>query len=351
MLNVILYCFTKNVLTLPDRVIKRSSVTGKFEPSKQSVTEIIGDLARLSYLYNIGVNRTVAETSDSSGYLNIDYSENKAFPVVTMGDSFMYYNGDSERFSTLLQNILKENCYNMSANGVEDPFTFFQNDLVKKPKVVVWGFVERNINSRDFNPERINLYYTSSKKKIDYAEKWERNNFKKQFRLINSSNFKFLLNNLSYYLAGKPLLGEANIVKLKSGRELLFYKNDLTSFNRQSFTEELNLCVQFITYVNEEFKKRGITLIFVAAPDKYDAYYNEILDEQKISCDTDFLYLLSQELRGKNVIAISFTDVFRKRISEGNHLYHFDDTHWNIEGAQIAAELVAEEIRDRHLLD
>jgi len=351
-LHIILYQYTKEVLALPDKILKKSAFTGRCEPSKHVEISTIGDLARLSYLYRLGVERTVSDTSDGMGYLNKEYGENQVFQVVTVGDSYMWYNGDDNRFTSLLQNKLNVDCYNMSANGVEDPFNFLQSNLKENAKFLIWEAAERNITADTFNVEKINYYYSESKKKNEYIDRWDpKKTSHIKLRVINSSNIKFLLNNLSYTLAGKPLTGEAGIAKLKNGRDLLFYKDDLTSFKRQGFSEDLTHAVEFISYIDKKLKDEGIILIFFAVPDKYNAYYDEIIERQKINNDTHFIEHLTNELHKKNVIAINLINPFRNRIKDGFDLYHFDDTHWNSLGAEIAAELVAQEIKKRALLE
>lgn len=350
--HLILYQFTKEALAMPENILKRSAITGRFEPLKHVEATTNGDLARLSYLYRLGIDRMNVDTSDRLGYLNKDNEKDKQYPVVTVGDSFLLYNGDDMRFTSLLKDKLNANCYNMAANGVEDPFTFLQSDLKRDAKILVWESVERNITADAFTMEKVDLYYTDSKKKIDYVDRWDRKNtFYKQIRYVNSTNFKFLINNLSYFLNGKPLIGEVDIVKLKSGKDLLLYKNDLISFQRQNFSKDLKHSVEFITYIDRELKKAGITLIYFAVPDKYDAYYERITDEQKLKNDAHFIEHLTRELQKNNVIALNLIDPFRTAIGQGKDLYHFDDTHWNSDGAEIAAKMVAQEIKIRGLLD
>jgi len=352
MLHLILYQFTKEALAFPEKILKRSAITGRCEPSRHVEITSIGDLARLSYLYRLGVARKVIDTSDRMGYLNKERGENVRFPVVTVGDSYMWYNGDEKRFSSLLERNLNVNCYNMAANGVEDPFTFLQINLKRDARILIWEAAERNISAGAFNIEKINDYYSESKKKMDYADGWDQKQvLHKQFRVINSCNIKFLINNLSYTLAGKPLIGEVGIVKLKNGRNLMFYKNDLVSFKRQSFSEDVSHSLEFISYVDRRLKAEGITLIFFVVPDKYNAYYDEIAYNQKTESEHHFIKDLINELQKNGVIAINLIDPFRNKIKDGFDLYHFDDTHWNSLGAEIAAELVAKEIYKRGLLN
>ncbi|OPY58757.1 MAG: hypothetical protein A4E55_00631 [Pelotomaculum sp. PtaU1.Bin035] len=350
--HIIIYGFTREALSLPDKFIKRSIYTGRHEPLQHVEVTAFGDLARLSYLYRLGVRREVVDTSDEKGFLNKKYGENLVYPVLTVGDSFMLCNGDDGRFPILLQNQLNTNCYNAAANGVQDPFSFLQSDLIKNTKVLVWESVERNISSDSFNVGKIDFYYTESKKKNDYVENWDRKKtYRKQLEVVNSSNIKFLVNNLWYSITGKPALDKVDIVKLKNGRELMYFQDDLISFNKTENFEDVCQIAEFISYINTQLKAKGITLIFLAVPDKYNAYYGEIVEEQKIKNDPRFIERLTSELQNRNVIAVNLIDPFRNEINEGRDVYHFDDTHWNNNGAEIAAELVAREIKKRGLLD
>ncbi|NLI11031.1 alginate O-acetyltransferase AlgX-related protein [Pelotomaculum propionicicum] len=352
LVHLILYQFTKEALAWPERIIKRSAITGRHEPLKHVEVVTIGDLARLSYLYRLGTERVNVDTSDRLGYLNKNNDKSKQYPVVVVGDSFMLCNGDDRRFTDLLKNKLNINCYNMAANGVEDPFTFLLSDFKKEAKILVWEAVERNIKADTFNMEYYDYYFAESKKKMELVDQWNRQqNFNKQLKIVNSSNLKFVINNLSYSLTGEPLIGDADIAKLDNGKELLFYKNDLISFQRLNSSQDLERSVEFITRIDRELKNSGVTLIFFAVPDKYDAYYEGITGEKKLKNDAHFIESLTRELQKNNVIAVNLKDPFRTAIGQGKDLYHFDDTHWNTEGAETAAELVAREIKTRGLLD
>jgi len=350
--HLVLYCFTRESLALPEKLLKKSAVTGRHEPEKQVEVDTIGDLARLSYLYRLGTHRRVRDTSDEMGHLNKKYGENAAFPVVVAGDSFMLFNGDGRRFNNLLEDLLGVNCYNMAANGVEDPFTYLQSGSKKEARVLVWESAERNISAGVFDPGKVDYYYATAAKKLACAEDWEsKGAFQKQFRVINLANFKFLINNIAHSIGGKPLLGDTGIVRLDNGKELLFYKNDLYSFQRPDLAEDLRQSTAFITHVDRELKKRGVTLVFLAVPDKYNAYYDRIAGKEKLTGDARFIDQLTEELKKNGVIAVNLLNMFRAELAKGNELYHFDDTHWNTEGAALAAGLVAEEIKKRGLLD
>jgi len=348
---IIYYGYTGETLELSEKLLKKSATTGRHEPSKQVEVTAFGDLVRLSYLYRLGSRQTVTATSDSLGYLNPDYRPGKDYPVVTVGDSFLMVSSDENRFNALLGQKLGVPCYNMAANGVEDPFAFLQSDFVRRTKVLVWECVERNIQAEHFNINKMEYYHALAAKKAACVETWTKDSLRPhEFKQVNSANIKFIVNNLYFSLKGVPLLGEAGVARLKDGRKLLYFKDDLIYFQRPYFEEDLARAVEFICRINRELQKYGVRLVFLAIPDKYNAYYELIADETKPAAENRFIRCLVDELRQNGVPAANLLDPYRELIDRGIDPYPPDDTHWNNTGTDLAAELTADLITEHDLL-
>ena len=347
----IYYGYTGEPLELPDKLLKKSAFTGRHEPGKTVEVTTFGDLARLSHLYRLGIRRTVTDTSDSLGHLNPDYHSGKVYPVVTVGDSFMRFNGDGHRFDDLLEEKLGVPCYNMAAKGVEDPFVFLRSNFKNEAGVLVWESVERNVRAGAFNAQKINYYRQLAEKKAAYQETWADKSYRpKKFRQVNSTNVKFIINNIYFSLWGTAPLGDVRIARLQDGGKLLYYHEDLIYFQRPGFDEDLARAVEFVCRVDRELQENGVRLVFLLVPDKYNAYYAQIKPGEKPPRDSGFMRRLVEELQKNGVLAINLIDPYREMINGGIDPYHPDDTHWNSAGADRAAELVAAAIREHRLL-
>lgn len=125
------------------------------------------------------------------------------------------------------------------------------------------------------------------------------------------------------------------------GREniLYFYKDDLDRLSVSD--EELAIVRNNLLTLRDRFRKHGIELLYLIAPDKYEIYQNLIsenpypprpLGRQLQSLDSlDFAVNPTRHLIGQLENGVQ-------------DLYLAHDTHWSQKGAQIAAESLLEKL-------
>lgn len=117
-----------------------------------------------------------------------------------------------------------------------------------------------------------------------------------------------------------------------SPNTLLCYDRDITNIelHTEKNTQKINL---LICQLSSKLKQKGIQLIYVPVPDKYDIYYNYLNDEMPIN---PFFSILRKQT--KNYTFFDTKLILSKYLSEGvKDVYLFDDTHWSAVGHEIIA--------------
>jgi len=332
-----------------------------------------GDLSRLSHLNGL---RQYVTLSNHDAQEYIMDNKVRSFPVYTIGDSYTDYRDYPTRIPHLLSQDLKTNVYNMTGQTVNAMMDFLVSDFMEgahKPKVVVWEVVERTASSNHMTLQNFDTMYAEALKRKSkvrsgriYTEaeevkpnftqfkiassnghlKWydirgRMENWKAKGNPFNSINLDFLLNNISYYTAGKLIKGTdlVNIVHLKNGEPLLYYENERGAFLYGH--ANVGKTVEFVARVNAMLKEKGITLIFYVVPDKYNVYYNSIQSAYKIGEDHDFMGKLTAALGEEGVLTFNLLPEFRERIQQGsNDIYLLDDSHWGMGGKQITVDYI-----------
>tara|TARA_B100001250_G_scaffold87804_1_gene72614 strand:- start:764 stop:1786 length:1023 start_codon:yes stop_codon:yes gene_type:complete len=116
--------------------------------------------------------------------------------------------------------------------------------------------------------------------------------------------------------------------------ELLFYKADINSLSLNNNISLIKKANNELNKIAEELRKRNIKLIVLIPPDKYDFYFEEILNpkyEKPIFLNAlddlskDYLYFNSKILLKKH---------------QNKDIYFFDDSHWS----PLASSIIAKEI-------
>lgn len=277
----------------------------------------------------------------------IDLNDQSNFTILTIGDSF------SEQGNTGYQSYLAEKSrftvlhYDrfLHDNPIETLYGIFNGDLLDKVKVkyIVLQSVEREFVSRSNKPDSAKIvlrksltYKIRNQKKYRAVEQNDEQFFSK-------ATFRFPLYNICYNIDDNAYFSNTYQVKTKgalfsnSDPELLFYTSDIEKVatnNEEAYIATLNTQLNSLS---KKLRKKGIKLIVLPCPDKYDLYYDYIVDNTKYpkplffdrlgKLPKDYLYVNSKEVLG--VAAKKQKDI-----------YLYDDTHWS----PIASEIIAAEL-------
>ena len=123
-----------------------------------------------------------------------------------------------------------------------------------------------------------------------------------------------------------------------NNNQLLFYYRDISSTRLNNENMNVNNLNNILNDLNDMLLKKDIKLVVLAAPDKYDVYYDYIVDKH------DFprpLFFEQMKKCNKKYIWINSKEVISSHINQKKDLYFYDDTHWS----PWVSQLIADEIK------
>jgi hypothetical protein len=112
--------------------------------------------------------------------------------------------------------------------------------------------------------------------------------------------------------------------------------------NDQANISQLN---NVLNDLSLKLQRKGITLIVLPSPDKYDMYYDYIIDKNKYQRPLFFDYL---ETENKNYLYLDSKKILQKDFAGRKDIYFYDDTHWSPRATEIIAEGLSKIIRPAH---
>ena len=300
---------------------------------------------------------------NSHGFHDIEYPLNKSnnlFRIAAIGDSFAYgvvpyrYN-----FLTLLEDNLNEKRHmyevlNMGISGIE-------------PKAYFSLLVEEGLS---FNPDRvITFFYIGNDFEVTKKKNYEYSLLASLFYYVNQilklpkeiSSLK--LGSIAQdkgapppfpeYLDDKPTLDRKTFLFHESSRSAIFIKDESKrKVMGAPFIDGANSAFSYIEKMNELCLSRGIDYWTVLIP--METQVNEELQGDIARShglrpdDFDFMLpnkWLIQKHEELGIRVIDLTRAFREKTQEIS-LYKPQDTHWNIKGNQLAANILFEMISE-----
>lgn len=121
----------------------------------------------------------------------------------------------------------------------------------------------------------------------------------------------------------------------------MFYTDTLGDYTGSDvMTErELNDCVRTLKLIDRYCKERGTEFVFVIAANKNSLYGENMPYWYKKSDKPGNRELLAERLKAEGIKYVDLYDTFK---AEDKVLYHKTDSHWNNEGAALAARAIHE---------
>jgi len=331
-----------------------------------------GDLIRVGYLIEKKNYRTIFENELNKPILfskvsQINLSKPQKFTVLTIGDSF------SEQFGYGYKNYLAQNNTLvlhldrfLSGNPIQTAHGILNGDLLDKIKVnyIILQSVERDIVVRaqecktdtliSLNSINQNIKeYNSNLKKSTFENNSELLKIKQYFRSVKktikldgfSANrlIKFPLQNIRYFFDDNAYDSDTYKVKTKKSlfsvatNDLLFLCSDLNGVKVNNNKKAVFKLNEVLSSLSKKCKDKGIALIVLPSPDKFDFFYDEIAEKQKYPRP---LFFERFEKLPKEYIYINSKTILQEKLKNKKDVYFYDDTHWSPRSSKIlAAEL------------
>lgn len=316
-----------------------------------------GDLLKIGYLMDLyPTYRAIFKEDFKKDILfsKVSIKSNKKkFDIMTIGDSF------SEQSSFGYKNLLAQDFQVLhfdrflSNNQIQTLYSLIKGDFFNfyKFEYIILQNVERNFIK---NNKKLDITKTITSSTIDSLVvnfNYKKTNLKSQssYKLLTNKSLKipyyavqrlikedYIFNNIVV----KAETVNSNLFSVNSN-ELLFYKNDLNNTeinNLNTNVKELNVS---LNHLNELLRNKGIKLIVLPSPDKYDMYYDFI--KNKSIYKKPYFFKLMSELK-KEYIYIDSKKLLQRALKSTKDIYFYDDTHWSPKASKIIYEEIKLEI-------
>lgn len=312
------------------------------------------DLLMLGYIIDLYPNyHDLFKKEYENKILYTEISEQpkeKIYTALTIGDSFSELEGCGYK-NYLAQNnginILHID-RKISGNQIQTLYSLLNGDLFEQYhfKFVILQNIERHYIE---NAENID-----TEKKLTCNEILELSKVKDpkrddSYKFPSDRVLKFPYYTVQYYLQKTFLFNRVYKTPLSASlfsvdsKELLFYDRDLSAVAVNNDPVRVNNLNNRLNALHDLLKKKGVQLIVLPSPDKYDIYYDYIIDKQSFQKPLFFEYF---NKLSKNYIYIDSKSILSEAVKHKKDIYYYDDTHWS----PWAAQLVAKEIHQQIIL-
>lgn len=123
-----------------------------------------------------------------------------------------------------------------------------------------------------------------------------------------------------------------------SKNNLLFFYEDINRLEINNKNENINNLNTILNTLAKKLAQKNIKLIVLPCPDKFDYYYNQIIEKNRYPRPIFFDYLRTLK---KDYIYIDSKKILQEKTKNLKDVYFYDDTHWS----PIAAKIIANEIQ------
>ncbi|MBK8984446.1 MAG: hypothetical protein IPM38_19530 [Ignavibacteria bacterium] len=313
-----------------------------------------GDLLRVGYIMSLYPDYYDIFKSEFKNEIKFsrlsEQKEKKKFKALTIGDSF------SEQGIYGYNNYLAMNNIDLlhidrfiSGNQFQTLYSLLKGDFFDQYSFdfVILQCIERDLIELIEEMETDKSLSCAEIKDL-IEKKGEVKKADSSFKFPSDRVLKIPYNAVQYALNDDYLFDEM-VIKTKinqdlfstENKELLFFKHDIAAVeknNNESNLEKLNFVLNDL---NNLLKNKGIKLIFLPSPDKYDIYYNFITD--KSNYPKPLFFDLFEKV-DKNYICINSKPLLVNAVNESKDIYLYDDSHWSPKGTKIIADEIRKQI-------
>lgn len=309
------------------------------------------DLLRLGYIPNIYKDyRQVFNFNKPEKFELLSKSSKRKFKILTIGDSFSeqkgigYNNMLADDFSVLHVDRF------ISDNQIQTLINLINGNFFVKYKIdyVILQNVERHIID---NTERIDC---KGKIMVNEVDSLIHNHKPKQeiykYELFSKTTLKFPLSSAGFFYRKNYLSNgfvynvETNNKSLFSNNsdKLLFLYQDLLRVRKNNLLENAQRLNDILNDISARLNQKNIKLIVLPSPDKYDMYYDCIVEKQNLIKPVFFENFKTLK---KDYIYIDSKEILSKKLSTQKDIYFFDDSHWSPVGSKLIANAIKKEIK------
>jgi hypothetical protein len=312
-----------------------------------------GDLVRLGYLYSNPSPKSIITsqynlTKRYTLLSEINLKEKNHFDVISIGDSFSEQ--DSLGYKNFIGHkglkVLHIDRFISGDNPIQTLINLLNSEFFNNVSAdyIVLQNVERSFNTRnnkiDFEMT-INIDSLSNQinRHTEPIPKYD-------LQFFSDATLKIPITNIQYIFQPKPKFSKtykytsiSNNLFSNEPNELLFYQEDINNIKIKNDSLNIKQSIEVIERVNDKVAKHKMKLIMLVSPDKYDLYFNHIIDNKYL---TKPLFFQFYEQFDKNYINVDLYKILSKKLESERDIYFYDDTHWSPIGAKAVADEIYE---------
>jgi hypothetical protein len=301
------------------------------------------DLQRMGYLptkFLCKTNSKLYLDSDTIVLYDNFYEDrlDTSYDILVLGDSFSegtnsFTNELAKKYKVLyFDNRINQNPIQLLTNLLN--IGFFDS---VKVKFIILESVERYVTERavscNENSKDSTILEKNITKKYIYPKK----------RFFSTQHFLFAFNSLKYFVFDNATFNN-QVCKFQLNNNyftncldnsLLVTMEDLMSVEYNN-TNHLNRFKNIIQGLNKKIIFNNMKLILLVCPDKYDLYFDQIINNKKLKKPVFFNFLDS--LNSWVTIVKSKIILKNKVLKKEKDLYYYDDTHWTKKSVKIISK-------------
>lgn len=286
---------------------------------------------------------------------DINLNRENKIDIIAIGDSFLqdkknysFSNYLSSLYNLDVVNMYYKDFHNSALTPIQLLSSMVNGDLFNKLKVdyVVLEAVEREI----VNYGIIDRIRTTTIKDLDSVSDRMKPVEESQHSPLDlgicHDILIFFINNILYSFDDRAYIERSYKVKLTKDlfstkeNELLFYHEDIDNI-KYSTIEGVRVLNNELNIISRKLKDKGVKLIVLPAPDKYDLYCSFIKNNKLPN--NDFFNLMKKER--KEYIYVNTKEILLEHLSKGEKdIYFADDSHWSPITSKIIATKVYTEL-------
>ncbi|GAA4276510.1 alginate O-acetyltransferase AlgX-related protein [Aquimarina mytili] len=304
-----------------NKVKSKDLFIGPFYPNNKSIRDGYGDLTH--HTEHAILKKNILWDTDQLGFRNETLIE---FPeVMFLGTSNIagYSVSQEKNISNQVSNFSGLSTYNIAPYSFNKFTQLIDAKIVNKPKVLVYGLVERAL---PFLPE------------VSPQNSWLKNSFIKLKRTVFFNGLARCIDipakrSFIRFITARVNNANGNGIQSDINTKMFFFQGKAAKIDATGAL--LKRTADIISSYRDYCKSIGVEFVFFPIPNKETVYFDLVpLDKQP-----DFLEKLYVELKKRNIHTINAIALFNQQ-RHTELLYHFDDTHWNEHGIEIAAKRI-----------
>ena len=118
---------------------------------------------------------------------------------------------------------------------------------------------------------------------------------------------------------------------------ILVYQDDIDYMPIKNDLKKMTSSVEILNTINDMLAEKGITLIVLISPDKYDLYHPYIADQHYANTP---LFYQHYSTASKSYLIVDAFTLLSNSLKDHKDVYYYDDTHWS----PVAAKIIANKI-------